>query len=320
MFVTGGTGFVGAHLVQALLASGDDVTCLVRSPARAQALGWTNVRIIPGDLSDARALREGCDGAEVVYHAAGAISARRAAEFTGLNRDTTGNVLEAAGEHPPQRFVYVSSLAAGGPNPPGHPSDERQPPNPVTDYGRSKLAAELLVKAMPFPWTIVRPPVVYGEWDRELLKVFRFARTGFAPVLGDVTQELSIIYAGDLARALIAVGTSPQAARRVYYAAHPEITGNGAFMRAIGRAVGKELRLITIPPLLSRGVLWTIGAVASLFGRATILSSDKANEFLAPAWTCRSDALTRDTGWTADMSLDKGLRRTADWYREKGWL
>jgi nucleoside-diphosphate-sugar epimerase len=229
-------------------------------------------------------------------------------------------VLEAAEEHAPRRFVYISSQAAGGPNPPGRPADESQPPQPVTDYGRSKLAAELLVRAMPFPWTIVRPPVVYGEWDRELLRVFRFARTGFAPVLGDGRQELSLIYAGDLARALIAAGTAPQAERRTYYAAHPEVTTNGAFVRAMGRAVGREVRLVTVAPLVSRAALWTIGAAASLLGRATVLSADKANEFLAPAWTCRSDALTRDTGWQAQVPLEEGLRRTVGWYREQGWL
>lgn len=319
-FVTGGTGFVGAHLVQALLDRGDEVTCLVRTPAKLAALGWSAVRAVRGDLDDARALRDGCASAEIVYHVAGAISARNAADFMSLNRDTTGNVLEAAQEHPPARFVFVSSLAAAGPNPPGHPSDESRPSRPVTSYGRSKLAAEILVKAMPFPWTIVRPPVVYGEWDRELLKVFRLARTGFAPVFGDGAQELSVIYAGDLARALVAAGTSPQAAGRVYYASHPDATTNGALVRAIGRAAGRTIRLINIPSLAARGILWAIGAAADLLGRATILSADKANEFLAPSWMCRSDALTRDTGWKAAMPLEEGLRQTAAWYRAKRWL
>ena len=194
-FVTGGTGFVGAHLVQALCARGDIVTCLVRSPAKAQALGWTDVRLVRGDLDDAAALREGCAGADVVYHVAGRISARNLGEFMGANRDGTANVLEAAaqGEGPPRRFVLVSSLAAAGPTVPGQPIDETRPPSPVTPYGQSKLAAELLVRAMAGPWTIVRPPTVYGEWDREVLKVFKLARTGLAPVFGDGSQELSVI-------------------------------------------------------------------------------------------------------------------------------
>ena len=319
-FVTGGTGFVGAHLVQALRARGDQVTCLVRNAAKAQALGWTDVRLVRGDLDDVAALRDGCAGTEVIYHVAGRISARDLDEFMRANRDGTANVLEAAAQGPPQRFVLVSSLAAAGPTVPGHPIDETRPPSPVTPYGQSKLAAELLVRAMAGSWTIVRPPTVYGEWDREVLKVFKLARAGLAPVFGDGSQELSVIYAGDLAAALVAAATAPATARRVYYAAHPDVTTSRELVRAIGRAVGRQPRIVPLPKPLARALLWTIGSIAHLAGRATLLSGDKAAEFLAPAWTCRPDALARDGGWRAATDLETGLRRTAAWYRKAGWL
>ncbi|HTD69956.1 MAG TPA: NAD-dependent epimerase/dehydratase family protein [Gemmatimonadales bacterium] len=319
-FVTGGTGFVGAHLVQALRARGDQVTCLVRNPAKAQALGWTDVRLVRGDLDDAAALRDGCAGAEVIYHVAGRISARDLDEFMRANRDGTANVLEAAAQGPPRRFVLVSSLAAAGPTVPGQPIDETRPPSPVTPYGQSKLAAELLVRAMAGSWTIVRPPTVYGEWDREVFKVFKLARAGLAPVFGDGSQELSVIYAGDLAAALVAAATAPATARRVYYAAHPDVTTSRELVRAIGRAVGRQPRIVPLPRPLARALLWTIGSIAHLAGRATLLSGDKAAEFLAPAWTCRADALARDAGWRAETDLETGLRRTAAWYRKEGWL
>ena len=319
-FVTGGTGFVGAHLVRALLERGGEVTCLVRSPAKAQALGWRDVRIVRGDLDDARALAQGCAGVDVVFHVAGRISARDLPEFMEANRDGTANVLEAASLQPPQRFVLVSSLAAGGPTTPGAPIDEARRPSPVTPYGQSKLAAEILVRAMPFPWTIVRPPTVYGEWDHEVLKVFKLARRGLVPVFGDGLQELSVIYAGDLAGALVTAATSPGAARKVYYAAHPAVTTSRELVRAVGRAVGREPRIVPLPAPVARAMLWAIGSLAHLAGRATVLSADKADEFLAPAWTCRPDALMQDTGWRAATDLDTGLRRTADWYRAEGWL
>ncbi|HYK82367.1 MAG TPA: NAD(P)-dependent oxidoreductase [Gemmatimonadales bacterium] len=319
-FVTGGTGFVGAHLVQALRARGDAVTCLVRSPAKARALGWTDVRVVPGDLDDARALREGCAGTDVIFHVAGRISARTLGEFMRANRDGTARVLEAAGEHPPQRFVLVSSLAAGGPTVPGRPVAETRPPAPVTPYGQSKLAAEVLVRALAGAWTIVRPPMVYGEWDREVLRLFRLARARVVPVFGDGSQELSVIYAGDLAGALIAAATAPRAAQQLYYAAHPAVTTSGELVRAIGRAVGREPHVLPLPGPLARVLLWTVGSLAHLVGRATVLSADKAAEFLAPAWTCRPDALMRDTGWRPAVDLGSGLRRTAQWYEKEGWL
>jgi len=319
-FVTGGTGFVGAHLVQTLLQRGAEVRCLVRNPAKALALGWRDVRLVRGDLEDAAALAEGCAGAELVFHVAGRISARDLREFMSANRDGTANVLEAASLQPPQRFVLVSSLAAGGPTTPGHPIDEARRPAPVTPYGQSKLAAETLVRVMPFPWTIVRPPAVYGERDREVLKVFKLARRGVVPVFGDGSQELSVIYAGDLAGALVAAATSPGAARKVYYAAHPTVTTSRDLVRAVGRAVGRDPRIVPLPAPVARAMLWAIGSIAHLAGRATVLSADKADEFLAPAWTCRPDALTRDTGWRAATDLSAGLQRTADWYRTEGWL
>jgi nucleoside-diphosphate-sugar epimerase len=319
-FVTGGTGFVGAHLVRALVARGDTVTCLVRNHAKAARLEWTNVRTISGTLDDAASLRAGCAEADVVYHVGGAIAARDAADFMRVNRDATAKLLEAAQDLPLQRFLYVSSQAAGGPNPPGRPLDETAVPAPVSNYGRSKLAAELLVKAATVPWTIVRPPVVYGEWDRELLKVFKLAAAGVAPVLGDGRQELSVIYAGDLADAFIAAATAPAAANRLYYAAHPVPTTNSGLVRAIGAALGKRVRILPIPGIAARGVLGLIGGVARLAGRATVLSADKAAEFLAPAWTCRPDALQRDAGWQAQVDLEDGLARSARWYRDRGWL
>jgi nucleoside-diphosphate-sugar epimerase len=320
-FVTGATGFVGAHLVRALLARGDAVTCLVRSPVKARALGWPeSVRTVPGDLDVPAALAAGCVAADVVFHVAGRLSGRNLGEFLATNRDGTASVLNAAAAAGARRFVYVSSLAVGGPTVPGHPIEETRPPAPVTDYGRSKLAGEALVRSASLPWTIVRPPVVYGEWDREVLRVFRFARRGLGPVIGDGSQELSLIYGGDLATALIAAATATDTAGRVYYATHPRLTTSRGFVEAVGRAVGRDLRIIKLPGLLARSALWVVGSLAALAGRATLLSLDKANEFLAPAWTCRADALARDAGWRAEIDLEPGLARTAAWYRSEGWL
>jgi len=321
VFVTGATGFVGAHLVKALRARGDSVTALVRRPALAEAHGWgTDVRLLKGDLDDAAALRAGCAGMDVVYHVAGKIAARDLVEFMATNRDGTANVLEAARDGGARRFLYVSSLAVAGPTEPGQSIDETRPPAPVTDYGRSKLAGEVLVQSMPLPWTIVRPPLVYGEWDRGTLKIFQIAKRGIVPVFGDGSQELSVIHAEDLAQAIVAAATAPAAAGHVYFATHATTTTSRALAMAVGQAVGKRPTIIGLPPLVARGLLWATDTLAHIAGRATVLSVDKGNEYLAPAWTCRGDALTRDTGWRAEIELDTGLRRAANWYREVGWL
>jgi len=319
-FVTGGTGFLGTHLVTALLARSDDVTCLVRSSAKAALRDWHGVRLIPGDLDDAAALQEGCAGADVIFHLAGRIAARDQAEFMRANRDGTAAVLAAAAIRPPKRFVLVSSLAVAGPTTLGHPVDETRPPNPVTPYGRSKLAGELLVRTAPFPWTIVRPPVIYGEWDEALLPLFRLAKLGVVPLFGKGSQEVSVVYGGDVAAALVAAALSDHTAGRVYYATHPTFTTTRSLALAVGRALGKVPRLLPLPTPVARAALSVVGTVARLIGRASVVSPERAPEFFAPAWTCRPDALMRDTGWRPETDLETGLRRTAQWYREEGWL
>ena len=319
-FVTGGTGFLGTHLVTALMARGDEVTCLVRSPAKAALRGWNGVRLVRGNLDDAAALRDGCAGADVVYHLAGRIAARNLDEFMACNRDGTARVLDAAAVQPPRRFVLVSSIAAAGPTLPGVAIDETRTPRPVTPYGKSKLAGELLLRGVSFPCTVVRPPVVYGEWDEALLGLFKLAKGGIVPLFGDGSQELSVIHGADVADALVAAATSGRTAGHTYFATHPTITTARQLAVAVGKALGKTMRFLPLPIPVARAALWTVGSIAGVFGRASVLSSERAAEFLAPAWTCRADALRSDTGWQACIDLEPGLNRTAEWYRREGWL
>ncbi len=320
-FVTGGTGFVGAHLVAALRARGATVRALVRARARAERLGWgPDVELVQGDLSDAAALARGIADTDVVFHLAGTVSARTPADFFRANRDGTARVLEAAAASPPRRLMFVSSLAVAGPNPPGQPHATGEESGPVTDYGRSKLAAEDIVRGADVRWTIMRPPSVYGEWDVEFLRLFKMVRLGIAPVFGDGSQELSLIHASDLADALIAAAVSDATVGRTYYAAHATTVTSKDVVRMAGRVMDREPRIVPLSAGIARGLLGAIGTAARIAGQTTLLTADKANEFLAAAWTCSSATLARDTGWEALIDLESGFRRTVAWYRERRWL
>ena len=318
--VTGATGFVGSHLAEALRRRGDTVTALVRSPAKAAALGPLGVRTVAGALEDAASLARAVEGQDVVYHVAGLVAARSESEFLRGNRDGTAGLVAAAARAKVSRFVYVSSMAAAGPAAPGRPLTGTEPPRPVTVYGRSKLAGEQVVTAGALPWVIVRPPTVYGPRDREVLKVFRMARWGVAPVFGDGSQELSAVHGGDLAGALVAAGTAPGTPGKVYYACHPEVVTSAEFVRAVGRAMGRRVRLVPIPGSLGRAMLGLTEAASRVAGRATILTRDKANEFFQPAWTGDPGPLSRDTGWRAEHDLASGMADTYRWYQSNGWL
>ena len=318
--VTGATGFVGSHLTEALRRRGDDVTALARSTSKAAALAPLGVRVVPGDLHDRAALQRAVEGQDVVYHVAGVVAARSEADFLVANRDGTRNVTEAAERAGVGRLVFVSSMAAAGPTIKGRPLRGDEPPRPVTQYGRSKLAAEGVVTGSRLAWTIVRPPMVYGPRDQEVLKVFRLARLGLAPVLGDGTQELSAVHGADLADALVAAGTTAAAVGHTYYACHPEGFTGAEMALAVGRAMGRRLAVIRVPAAIGRGVLRVTEAAARLVGQTTILTADKANEFFQPAWTADPESLARDTGWRATRNLETGLAETYAWYRSAGWL
>lgn len=320
VLVTGGTGFVGGHLIDVLLERGDEVTALVRSPTKAKHLEQRGVRLVLGDLHDNQALATATAGQSVVYHVAGLVAARNEAEFDRANREGTANLVRAAAAEGNPRFIAVSSMAAAGPSAPGHPLTGNEPDAPVTQYGRSKLAAENEVRRAALPWTILRPPMVYGPRDTEVLKVFKLARWGVTPVFGSGSQELSAVTGPDLAHALVAAAATEAAVGATYYPCHPQVFTSRQFAESVGVALGRKVTIPGVPHWVARPMLSATGTMARLAGRATILTADKAHEFFQPAWTGDPSALSTDTAWAARHDLASGLALTAAWYREAGWL
>jgi dihydroflavonol-4-reductase len=320
VLVTGGTGFVGRHLIDVLLARGDSITALVRSLRRAGGYTERGVRLIQGDLGDPAGLRQAARDQDVVYHLAGLVAARNEAEFMAVNRDGAARVAAAAADVSSARIVLVSSMAAAGPVPRGTKLTGSEAPKPVTAYGRSKLAGERAVQAGRLPWTIVRPPAVYGPFDTEMVRLFKAARIGVVPVFGDGRQELSLVYGPDLAEALVAAGTSSAAEGQVFYACHPEILTSVSLVELVGRAVGKHPRLIRLPRWSAGAALSITRMMAGIRGRATLLTPEKINDFFAPAWTADPAPLEAATGWRAAHDFAAGAVATAEWYFSAGWL
>ncbi len=320
--VTGATGFVGGHLVDQLLEHGDDVTALVRSPRKAEPFAARGVRLVPGDLADRAAMREAAAGQDVVYHVAGLTGAPTEAELLAANRDGTALLADAMRTvAPAATMVLVSTLAAAGPSRPGTPHRTAVERNPVTGYGRSKLAGEDALRASGIPHVIVRPPVVYGPRDRDsLYDIFRLARWGLGPMFGKGAMELSFIHAVDLARALRVAGTRRDLLGGAFYAAHPEVVTSGAVVDLIGRVQQRRLLHLRIPRWTAEAAFAFTGAWARTTGRHTVMHPEKVHELFQPAWTANPAGLTAATGWRAEWDLERGLADTVRWYREHRWL
>lgn len=320
-FVTGGTGFIGSHLVDLLIEQGWEVRCLVRNP---ESLGWLTgkpIALYSGDLDSTDVLREGISGADAVFHLAGATAAGSREEYFRINAIGCRNVGEAALKcpDPPQVVAYVSSLAAVGPSQPGKAVDEDTPPSPLTDYGRSKLEGEKTLRAMgDLPLIVLRPPAVYGPRDRETLAFFRLASRGFFPVVGG-GAEVSLIHVRDLVRGIVlAAERSPTGG--TYFLAHDEPVVIADLSVHLAGALGRKVRNVTIPV----SALWTAAAASELLGRVAgrlpVFNREKVKELAAPGWVCNTGKARRELSFQAIIDTASGIRETTDWYLRSRWI
>jgi nucleoside-diphosphate-sugar epimerase len=322
--VTGGHGFVGSHLCARLLAEGHRVRVLARPSSDLGNLAGIEVEVLRADVTEPARMPEAVAGCDVVFHLAGALKGLREEDLFRVNAQGTGNLAAAcaAASPRPSRFVYVSSLAAAGPSPgPEAPRTEDMPPHPLTWYGRSKLAGEEAVRsALGLNWTIVRPPIVYGPRERDVLGYFRIARRGWLPVVGFADRFYSLIYAEDLAAGLVRAAQTPRAVGQVYFLAGPEVVSWIELGRLIASALGVTGRPLRVPEAVASAAGWIADAVARAQSRPHIFSSQKVLEMLAPAWVCSPDKAAREIGWRSATPLADGLASTARWYRDHGWL
>jgi len=324
VLVTGGTGFVGSHLVELLLRRGYEVICLVRDQSRLRWLTGLKVRLVVGDCSDPGSLGAAVRDAEVVYHVAGFTKAYRPADYYRVNQIGTRNLIEACSRQGRaiRKFVLVSSLAAAGPAREGRPLTDRDVPHPVSDYGRSKLLAEeeALKFKDRFPVVILRPSAVYGPRDSDVFELFTWASKGLILDMRGGERFMNWCYVEDLAGALLLAGekTVPSGSR--YFVAEDRVYSATEFHQALQRTGGVRAKVIKVPVWTGYAIGMLSEAAASLRGNATIMSRQKVREAVQQYWTCDLGRTRDDLGFTAAVPLEQGLERTWKWYREQGWI
>ena len=318
--LTGGTGFVGSHVADALLAAGFRVRALVRRPDDVAWLKGTGVELVKGDVRDAAALPALVEGASAVVHVAGKTSARSEAEYMAANAAGTENVAAAARSRAPQaHVVLVSSQAAGGPSRDGQPVSCTAPGRPVSAYGRSKLAGEEALKRSGVPFTILRPCAVYGPRETAIRDLFVAASRGVVPVLAGGRPRIHMVYGPDVAAAVRgALARGPRG--ETFYVAHPEVLDYGSIADTLSRLPSRRPIRLPVPEILIRGAGHIAGALSGFGKGPPVFNAEKAEEMLQEAWLCDVTDAQVALGQPFKTDFEMGSQLTWDWYLERGWI
>jgi nucleoside-diphosphate-sugar epimerase len=321
--ITGATGFIGSHLAEALCARGHEVTCLARGPQRLSWIRDLPVRVVFGDVACPGTLPAFVEGQEAIVSAAGLTRARTPEELMRVNVTGTANLLLAVKDAAPRlrRFLYVSSQEAMGPNPDERPLAEDAPQAPFTPYGRSKSEAERTLRTLQgeVPVTVIRPPSVYGPRDRDFLVLFRLAARGIQPVFGS-RNTASFVYVKSLVHGISLAIERPLGGFRSYFFTDGEPLPQTAFTDLVVAALGGKAVRVRIPPFVARTAAAASGVYALLTNRAPLLNRENLEKYAREYWVV-SDARARaELGYRPLCTTAEGLRETAAWYMEQGWL
>jgi len=277
-------------------------------------IDYTDVDSFGGTLEDL----------DVFVHFAGVVRAVRPAEFYRGNRDATATVVDAISRFGGrlQHLVFGSSIAVFGPSPdPTAPRPESSPPAPVSEYGRSKLAAEKEVRTSAVDWTILRLGPVWGPYDYDGLHVLRAARAGVLPQVGRGPHLMSYIHAQDLARLLPGVILNDRLYRGTFGVCYDSPIDLLEYCRRAREAMGLKPRVVqlSLPAVAGRAAMGWLGLARRLSGKPSILQPDKVREVVARHWLQDNRRLREALG-IAELRERGALRETVDWFRGRGLL
>lgn len=322
--VTGASGFVGSHLVDKLIEKGYTVKAIIRSSSSLKWLKDKPVEIIDCGLYDIQKLANAFAGASYIYHVAGVVKAKKVEGYYHGNVEATKCILEAAllQKQSIKRVLIVSSQTAAGPSPNAKMVTEHDVCEPITTYGKSKLAQEKLCAGYmdKLPITICRPPAVYGERDTEIFIFFNTYSKGITTTIGFDRKVISLIHVTDLVNGLHLAATSDKGIGQTYFITSEHIYTWDEIIEVTAKALGKKAIRFKVP----HSIVYLIAAVAQFIAMfqkaAATLNIEKARDITRHAWICSPAKAIEELGFHQQISLADGIKRTLDWYKKEGWI
>jgi len=324
VLVTGGTGFIGRHLVETLRRSATPVRVLAR---RADAASWVTqvgAELVVGDLVDEAAIRRAASGVRAVFHLAGRLFSPGvpAHEYERLHVESTIGLMNACARLDQFDFFLLCSTT-GVHGPTGDTlAAEDDSGRPQNAYESTKARAEQRATEMAhrtgLPLAIARPGLVYGPGDRHLLGLFRAIRGGYYRVIGHGHNRFSPIYVDDVVQGLLLSAAAAGPACRRYHLIGPRPVTMAELSDAIGAAVGRSVPRLHLPTPLALAVATAFEALP--VSRRLLPLTRSRVRFMTEDRAYDGSRAARELGFAPRVDLDTGLSRTVAWYREHGLL
>jgi len=322
--VTGATGFIGSHLVEALLQKGVQVRCLVRKTSDLSWLKNLPIEVFRGNCNDKASLEEAVKGVDQVFHLAGVTKAVEEKTYFEVNALGTENLIHACLENNPrlQKFVYVSSQAAAGPCQNGGKKRESDRCEPVSVYGHSKRMGEefALAHSHEIPLLILRPSAVYGPRDRDIYAFFKLLSKRIKPCLAGQDQHISLCYVQDMIQAILLAAEAQESSGEIFFLSD----GHDYRLEEIGdifaQAMGITPFCIRIPEWIIFGIASFSEYLSKLSGKPPLLNKGKVEEMIQKNWVCDITKAKTLLGFEPQFKLSQGAKLTFEWYRKENWL
>jgi len=323
VLITGASGFVGYHLIEAALNNNLEVYAAIRKSSNIEHLKGLDIKYTYINFEDVDALIRDVKNNKYDYiiHAAGLTKARTPQEYRDINTDYTTNLARAAvAAGHIKKFVFLSSLAAAGPLNDLHGEiDNNHKDKPVTNYGKSKLMAERQLAKFPsLNYIVLRPTAVYGPRDKDIYIVLKQFAKGLEPYIGKVTQQLSFIYVKDLAEVSIQAVNST--AQGTYALSDGEVYSRYQLADITKQLLGLKTFKLHLPVIFVKAIAAIAEYVSAVTKKASALNIEKLNELTAVNWACSITDARHDLNFNPQYDLQKGLKETLDWYKLNKWL
>ena len=325
--VTGGTGFVGSHVVELLLARGDEINCLVlpdegrlwlENPPEGGRLNF-----FEGSVTDRGSLGPFLEGCEAIVNIAGLTRSKTEEGFMSVNVGGAVNLVEAglSLSRGPRHIVSMSSVAASGPCQDCSCLEEEGELRPLTPYGRSKAALEAALRPYEglMASTFIRAPGVYGPRDRDFLQYFKLVKRGLRVIVGK-RNVMSLLYVKTLAAAIVTCILNPAAYGQSFFIADEGEYDWDDFSSMVERSLDKTTIRVQVPEWFVVLVAGISEAAKPFLRRPPLLDRHKLIELRQSRWVVSTAKAERLLGFRPLAPTAAALAETGAWYADQGWI